>query len=116
MATTTSTEARGPFKIMNQAAVDFASLAAVTSVDVDIDVEMADGQDQYPLKAGDLIVGPFAAAAGAGWAAIEAKFVVVGNVYKDDNTLTLRATNAGASAVDPASIAANAMYWLVFRF
>lgn len=116
MAISTNTEAHAIFKVMNQAAVDLANHTAVASVDTDIDVEMGDGEDQNPLKSGDLIIGPFPAAAGAGIAALEAGIAVVSNVYKDANTITMRTTNPSAGAINPASIAANAIYWLVVRF
>lgn len=103
------------FLVMNQSAVDLANHTAVASVDTDIDVEAIDGEDQYPLRSGDVIVGPFPAAAGAGWAAIEAGIVVQSVVYKDSNTLTLRTTNPSAGAINPASIAANLLYFVVHR-
>jgi hypothetical protein len=114
MATTTKGDFHGGFIVMNSAAVDLANHTAVLSVDTDIDVEALDGGDQNPLKAGDIILGPIASAAG-GWAALEAGIVVQGAIYKDANTLTLRTTNASAGAVNPASIAANLLYFIVFR-
>ncbi len=103
------------FFVMNQAAVDLANHTAVASVDTDVDVEGLDGVDQNPLASGDFIVGPFPAAGAAGWAALEAGVAVVSNVYKDANTLTMRTTNASAGAINPASIAANALIWAVIR-
>lgn len=115
MALTKKTDVGGVFLVMNQAAVDLANHTAVLSVDTDIDVEVIDGVDQNPLRSGDVIVGPIAAAGGAGWAALPAGIAVQSVVYKDSNTLTLRTTNPSAGAVDPASIAANLLYFLVFR-
>ena len=105
----------GSFLVMNIAAVDLANHTAVLAVDTDIDVEALDGVDQFPLRTTDVVIGPFAAAPGAGWAAINGGIAVQGVVVKDANTLTLRTTNPSAGAVDPASIAANALMFLVFR-
>lgn len=105
----------GGFLVMNQAAVDLANHTAVASVVTDIDVEAFDGDDQFPLRTTDFVVGPFAAANGAGWDLISAGIAVQAVSVKDSNTITLRTTNASAGAIDPASIAANALVFLVFR-
>jgi hypothetical protein len=108
-------DVHGVFIVMNQAAVDLANHGAVASVSTDIDVEAADGEDQFPLKTTDLVYGPFAAVNGAGWDLINAGIAVQACSVKDANTLTLRTTNPSAAGIDPASIAANALKFLVFR-
>lgn len=114
MATTTKGDFHGGFLVMNTAAVDLANHTAVLSVDTDVTVESVDGVSQEPLQANDIILGPYSVA-GAGFATLEAGVVVVQNIYKSGTTLTMRTTNPSAGAVNPASIAANLLFWLVFR-
>lgn len=98
------------FVVMNAAAVDLASHGAVASVDTAIDVESSDGEDQYPLNATqDVVLAtilPITIAAGI---AVQTAAVT------DANTITLRTTNASAVAVDPASIAAGGIKFVVGR-
>lgn len=110
MATAIKGDFHGGFLVMNTAAVDLADHTAVASVDTVITVESLDGVDQAPLKSGDIIVGPV-----SGVGAIEAGIVVQSCVYTSESSLTLRTTNASAGAINPASIAANLLYFLVFR-
>ncbi len=109
MAASVNNEIHGVFIVMNQAAVDIANHTAVASVDTAIDVEAADGEDQFPLKTTDYVV------LVGGFAAINAGLAIQSCVVTDANTLTLRTTNPSAGAIDPASIAANLLKFLVFR-
>lgn len=115
MATTSKGDFHGGFIVMNSGAVDLVNHTAVLAVDTDIDVEALDGVSQEPLQPNDVIIGPLPAAAGSGWATINGGICVQSVIYKDANTITLRTTNPSAGAIDPASIAANLLLFLVFR-
>lgn len=103
------TDIHNAFVVTNVNAVDLANHATLTSVDTDIDVEMADGEDQNPLHSDDLVqlVG--------GFQTLEAGICVVNCRVKDANTVTLRTTNPTAGAISPAPIAANALKFIVYR-
>lgn len=103
------TDFHGGFIVMNQAAVDIANITAVTSLDTDIDVETADGEDQFPLRTTDFVF------LVDGFRTLEASVAPVLAWVKDSNTITLRLTNASAGAVNPASIAANTIKFAVLR-
>lgn len=100
----------GGFVVMNVSAVDIASLAAGAMANVDIDVEALDGVDQAPLQTTDFVVGPV-----AGFDAMTTPITFIQAIVLDTNTVRLRIGNASAGALDPASIAANNIKFLVFR-
>ena len=106
----TKGDAHNIFLVMNAGAVDLASHGAVASVDTAIDVEALDGVDQAPLIAGRdhvlAVIWPITFTAGIAYQTA---------VVTDSNTITIRTTNASAGAVDPASIAANLIYFVVAR-
>lgn len=109
MATTTKGDFHASFVVMNQAAIDLASLGAVASVDQDIAVEALDGIDQFPLMLTDFVLGwQWGATLAAGLAVQTAK-------VKDSATITVRITNASAGAIDNASVAANTIYFFIGR-
>lgn len=109
MPVRTKGDFHGGFVVMNVAAVDLASHGAVGSIDTVITVEALDGVDQAPLQTTDWVmqvVFPITFTAGV---AVQTAIVT------SATQITLRTTNASAGAVDPASIAANAIKFLIAR-
>jgi hypothetical protein len=110
MAIAYNNDVHNLFVVMNSAAVDLANHTAVASVDTTIDVEGLDGVEQYPLNSTvDHVVAVTLPIT------IEAGITVQTAVVTDHNTITLRTTNASAGAINPASIDAGSIKFLIAR-
>ena len=97
------------FKVVNSAAVDIASIAAITSLDVDVAVKSFDGASTVPLFTTDEVVSVRLSATLLSNIAVQTMKV------KDVSTITLRITNPSAAAVDPPSVAIGTIVFVIAR-
>lgn len=109
MAVLTKGDFHNGFIVKNAGAVDLANHTAVASVNTDIAVTSLDGADAAPLRSTDVVLQVILPTT------FPAGIVVQTAVVKDENEITLRTTNPSAGAIDPSSIAAGDILFVIGR-